>query len=285
MEVLSLLAGTVILRPYVFIFLALYLLVASSQLGWRRALLWTVTGYAVAFAAEFSSIHGGFPFGDYFYIDATRNRELWIAGVPFMDSLSFSFLTYTGYACAWQIAAALKSRSNPQDAVTYQSIRRSRRVLILGAAITTLMDIIIDPVALMGDRWFLGQIHGWPRGGQYFGVPFTNFAGWFLVAAVTIGVNQALDALLNRSGRENSKPPLPYMHLGGFALFLFITGFNLCVTAWLREWRLFFSGLVLTVAFLFAVRRILAKGGFFLPYPAVSPGTSRLHGYLPPATE
>ena len=275
MEGISLLAGTVILRPYVFIFLALYLFVASRQIGWKRTLLWTVTGYVVAFAAEFSSIHGGFPFGDYFYIDTTRNRELWIAGVPFMDSLSFSFLTFTGYTCAWQIVAALRRKTGGQDDFEYRIIRRSPWVLLLGATITTLMDIIIDPVALMGDRWFLGQIHGWPRGGAYFGVPLTNFAGWFLVTAVTIGANQLIDALLNRSAEQGPKPVIPYIHLGGFALFVFIVAFNLCVTAWLREWHLFFSGLPLAAGFLLAVRQIFSAGRFLVPYlfvPAVSGG-------------
>ena len=103
METISLLFGTILLRPYVFIFLILYLLLATSQIGWRRTLVWTITGYCLAFLAEYSSIHWGIPFGDYYYIDHTRDRELWVAGVPFMDSLSFTFLTYTGYSCAWQL--------------------------------------------------------------------------------------------------------------------------------------------------------------------------------------
>ncbi len=267
MQVISLLMGTVLLRPYVFIFLALYLFVASRQIGWKRTILWTITGYLVAFGAEFSSIHGGFPFGDYYYIDTTRNQELWIAGVPFMDSLSFSFLTFTGYTCGCQLVAAFKGRNGRLDATTYRMVGRSPWVLLVGASITTLMDVIIDPVALMGDRWFLGQIHGWPRGGDYFGVPWTNFAGWFLVTAVTIGVNQALNAgLVKSSGQGPARPsPIPYMHLGGFALFVFIVGFNLFMTAWLREWRLFFSGLPLAVGFLLIAWRVLAGGRLLLP--------------------
>jgi putative membrane protein len=269
MDLLSLLIGTVVLRPYVFIFLALYLLIASQQMGWKRTLLWTITGYAVAFAAEYSSIHGGFPFGDYYYIEATRNQELWIAGVPFMDSLSFSFLTFTGYTCAWHLVAALKRRNSQPDDSVYQALRRSPWVLILGALITTLMDIIIDPVALMGDRWFLGQIHGWPRGGDYFGVPWTNFAGWYLVTAVTIGVNQAIDSLLNRNNEQAGRPGIPYMHLGGFALFVFIVGFNLFMTAWLREWTLLLAGLPLAIGFLLISWHVLVGAYFFSPHLAV----------------
>ena len=279
MEVISLLIGTVVLRPYVFIFLALFLLVASQQIGWRRTLLWTITGYAVAFVAEFSSIHNGFPFGDYYYVDTTRNQELWIAGVPFMDSLSFAFLTFTGYTCAWQLVAAWKGRSGRLDDSTYRTVGRSSVVLVLGALITTWMDLIIDPVALMGDRWFLGQIHGWPHGGEYFGVPLTNFAGWYLVTAVTIGVNQAIDARLKKSVGQDHLPNIPYIHLGGFALFVFIVGFNLFMTAWLREWHMFFAGLPLAIGFLLISWHILSGADFFSPYlaePAVSEGRTEL---------
>ena len=214
MELISLLIGTVILRPYVFIFLAIFFFIASQQIGWRRTLIWTITAYLVAFAAEYSSIHNGFPFGIYYYVETTLDQELWIAGVPFMDSLSWSFLTFTGYTCAWQLVAAWKGRNGRLDDSAYQAVRRSPVVLFLGALITVWMDPIIDTVALMGDRWFLGQIHGWPNGGEYFGVPLTNFAGWYLVTAVTIGVNQAIDALLNKSD-EQTGPARHSVHASG----------------------------------------------------------------------
>lgn len=56
--------------------------------------------WGVAFAAEASAIRTGVPFGWYCYLEATPAQELWIAGVPAMDSLSFTFLIYAGYALA-----------------------------------------------------------------------------------------------------------------------------------------------------------------------------------------
>ena len=76
------------MRPYVFAFLAAYLVAAVLHLGWRSTLWFTVVGYLIAFASEFSSINTGFPYGWYYYIDVTKDQELWIAGVPFFDSLS-----------------------------------------------------------------------------------------------------------------------------------------------------------------------------------------------------
>jgi uncharacterized membrane protein len=264
-ETLSLLLGTVWFRPYVFAFLFLYLLLAGGQIGWVRTVLWTVTGYGLALAAEYGSIHWGFPFGDYYYIEATRSRELWVAGVPFMDSLSFTFLTYVGYSCAWQLVVAFRARERRQDRREYRSVRRTGSVLLLGALITTLMDVIIDPVALMGDRWFLGLIYGYRHAGQYFGVPVSNFAGWFLVSAAVIGVNQRLEPFLPAAAPGKHISRLPFFHLGGFLLFLFVVGFNLAVTGWLGEVPLFLTGLVSVFLFLIAARRLLSRGGLLRP--------------------
>ena len=50
-----------------------------------------------------------------------------------------------------------------------------------------LLDVVIDPVAVRGDRRFLGHIFFYPEGGAYFGVPVFNFAGWTVVGMVGIG--------------------------------------------------------------------------------------------------
>src|SRR5262249_61764865 len=49
------------------------------------------------------------------------------------------------------------------------------------------LDVVIDPLAVRGDRWFLGHIFYYPEGGPYFGVPLTNFAGWWIVGALGCG--------------------------------------------------------------------------------------------------
>lgn len=51
-------------------------------------------------------------------------------------------------------------------------------MLGLTVALFTFSDVVIDPVALQDERWFLGNIYGYPQDGVYFGVPLANFAGW-----------------------------------------------------------------------------------------------------------
>ena len=65
---MHLLVSTIALRPYVFVFLAVYLFVSIVNFGFRTTAIFTVLTYVVALACEWSSVHNGFPFGLYLYI-------------------------------------------------------------------------------------------------------------------------------------------------------------------------------------------------------------------------
>lgn len=241
MEILQLLGGTLILRPYVFVFLACYLVMATWDIGLGRALVFLALGYLIAWAAEFSSIHTGFPFGLYIYIPATVDRELWVFGVPFMDSLSYVFLAYAGYATARLALGGL--RPGPE-------LERSWGLTLLAATFIMTLDIIIDPVALRGYRWFLGQIYGYPEPGVYFGIPLSNFAGWWLMGAILSRLLQTLAALLP------SRPPwnlgqrhYQWQPLLGPALYVGIVAFNLTVTFAIGEAMLGWTGVFISLPF------------------------------------
>ena len=100
MEFVSLLLKTVILRPYVFVFLAAFLFSASRLIGWRRTACFMAITYIVALLCELSSTRTGVPFGWYYYTGSTVGQELYISDVPAMDSLSFPFLLYASYCMA-----------------------------------------------------------------------------------------------------------------------------------------------------------------------------------------
>src|SRR5262249_57706185 len=87
-------------RPYVFAFLIGFVVAAVSDLGWRRTLGFAGCVWPLTIAAELSSTRTGFPFGLYHYTGLTRGRELFIADVPFFDSLSFVFLAYAAFCLA-----------------------------------------------------------------------------------------------------------------------------------------------------------------------------------------
>ncbi len=248
---LWLLGGTIALRPYVFVFLWAYLLLATLHLGAGRALAFLAAGYLISWVAELAAITYGFPFGEYLYIPATLDRELWVAGVPFMDSLSYVFLAYASYCLALTALGRGRWEGAGFHLQEDGALLKSRRTLILGAVLMVSLDIVIDPVALRGYRWFLGQIYGYPEGGVYFGITLSNFGGWFLVALVLIRVLQYL---------ATGPAPSPFRDWGrrrfssqallGPGLYLGILGFNLAMTFLIGETCLGWVGIFIYLPFL-----------------------------------
>lgn len=224
----GLLWGSVVYRPYVYGFLVAYLVFSIYQLGWRKSVLFLVAMYFLAFLAEYSSTRNGFPFGVYTYIDTTRSRELWVSNVPFWDSLSFVFLSYFSFlVAAWM--RGFRAWETP----------------VVGGLLMTLLDVVIDPVALRGEHWFLGKMYFYPDGGIYFGVTIANFIGWFLVGTLSQWMFQKFWKPLG--------PREERFFMGAFAIYAAVFGFNLFMTAWIGEYSLFFTSLFVAAMTLTAV--------------------------------
>lgn len=224
-------------RPYVLLFLLVFLALGWLEQGKLRTLVWMVSGYLVALLAEWCSINHGFPFGYYVYHYDVLDNDLVIAGVPFFDSLSFAFLSYVSFSFAQFFLSPLWLRRFDFQRVTLRRTRNSGAALFLGACLMVVIDIVVDPVAHHGKHWFLGDIYHYPVPGYHFDVPLANYVGWFVVGWTIIFINQRFDAWLAR--RETRKGRIPALHwapMKGVYAPVFWAGivvFQLGVTAWL----------------------------------------------------
>jgi putative membrane protein len=244
-DFLQIAIGTVTSRPYVFAFLAVYLVAATAHLGWKKTVCFMVVGYLISFLSEFSSISTGFPYGWYYYIEVTKDRELWIAGVPFFDSISYVFLAYFSYATALLVVSPAKAWRGDFLVLETRAIRSSMAVLFLGSLFQVFLDIIVDPVALQGRRWFLGQIYGYHEQGCHFGVPLSNYIGWWVVSVLMVLALQIIDA---RMGRDALRPAAgiwnpPFRALLGPFLYLSVIIFNISVSLMIGEKLLATTGI------------------------------------------
>ncbi len=225
------LAAMVTERWYVLAFLASFVVIAWAERGWVRMLAWLVTGTFLGWLMEFSSIRNGFPFGGYSYHDELFPDELFIGGVPIFASLSFAFMTYFSYSVACTLLSRLERRGGDIARVDDPNVHRSLSVLLLAALITLWMDVVIDPVSLLGRYWFLGDLYHYHSGGEHFGVPVKNYIGWLLTAALIVLVNQRLDLVLDANGvaaRGFHLPMKPFWAIGTVVgNFLFMIGITL----------------------------------------------------------
>ncbi len=264
---MQLLLSTIALRPYVFIFLGSFLFISSVNFGLRTTLLFAALTYTVALGCEWSSVHNGFPFGLYHYLEATRGRELWVLGVPFMDSLSFTFLGFASYTVALLVSAPLYRRGPDLRLLDTWALRRSPRVWLMAALFMVMIDMVADPLSVRGERWFLGKIFWYDPPGPHFGVPISNYLGWYFVAAVTIPIFQFLDARLSRGGRKpcGLAPRIPSRALMGPALYAGIALFGITmlfvIGAYEAAWAGVFIYLPFTVLVVHIVTRRESYGG------------------------
>ena len=244
MEFLGLLLGTIVLRPYVFIFLFSYLVIAILDIGVKRSIIFTVLGFVIAFAAEYSSTRNGFPFGLYSYIETTRDQELWFSNIPFLDPISFSFLSYVSYTLSLFLWCPLKKRGWDIRLEEKNTSKHSWRVILTGAVLMMMLDVVIDPVSYLGDRWFLGQIYTYQEQGEYFNIPLTNFGGWFVVGTTILFCFTRIDGWLMRRGfRDIGMRQVPGQALLGPAVYFGVLVFILSVTFYIGEVFMGFCGL------------------------------------------
>lgn len=120
------------------------------------ALIWT-GGMAV----EWLGVHTGHLFGAYEYSNALGPL---LSGVPV--TLGFAWIAVV-------CNAALLSRDFGQSGWRFRVVRAIQVGLW-----TVLLDFVLDPVAHARGFW------NWESSGGFYGVPWSNFAGWLLIGAL-----------------------------------------------------------------------------------------------------
>ena len=253
-----LLLHTIILRPYVFVFFLIYVFGCSMHLGVKRAFLFGITGYLISWLSEYSSIHNGIPYGNYYYIEQTKGEEIWVSGVPLMDSISYVFLAYASYSVALMVISPLRYSKGAIYLLETRKIRDSVFASMLGAGFFVYLDIIIDPVALRGDRWFLGRIYGYPDGGVYFGIPISNFIGWLVVGILLIYILQKIDKYLDvYRVKDFCGHRYPWRYMIGPVLYLGVLIFNFYITFSIHEYTIGWAGIVIALLLWFLLYSII----------------------------
>jgi putative membrane protein len=158
--------------------------------GWRKFLTFFAVTYVVSTAYESLSIMTGFPFGHYYY---TTGPQLF--NVPIVVGVIYFGLAYI----SWLTASTLLDRAD-ERLDWRKRIGRVNTVALpaLAAAVMTMFDVATDSQAsTVAHTWI------WQDGGGVFGVPYTNYLGWWLV---TYTFFQIFALLLSRAQTRAANP-------------------------------------------------------------------------------
>ncbi len=162
----------------------------TCRYGWRRFLTFFVVTFVVSNFFENLSIMTGFPFGDYHYTGSLKLFHVPIEIGPIYFGLGY---------ISWLTASTLLDRADERLNWRERTGRFNTFALpALAAAVMTMFDVSIDSRAsTVNHAWI------WEDGGGVFGVPYTNYLGWWLV---TYTFFQIFALLLSRPQTRAEKP-------------------------------------------------------------------------------
>lgn len=174
---------------------------AYRTLGVWHWLTFMIPAIFLSLGSELLGTSTGFPFGNYGYLNGLGYK---IAGlVPFTIPLSWFYLGLAAYLLA---RAGLKVEENPN------SWGRQLGAIAFGSLLLTSWDFVLDPAMSQT----ISPFWVWYQPGAFFGMPYSNFAGWFGTGVVFMSVA----ALLWK------KVPLQIPRNLGFPLAVYISNFT-----------------------------------------------------------
>lgn len=164
------------------------LLALLRYLGPKSAAVSLLCLSAFGYAIEITGVATGVPYGAFYYGDALGPR---MAGlVPYLLPLSWVPLVL-GAVAATVPGRTRESRKNTSHFTLHTSHFFRAAVLLV------LVDGVLDPGAARLGFWT------WPEGGVYYGIPVTNYLGWFFSSCIAA----ALLIVLGRRRWEGVPPP------------------------------------------------------------------------------
>lgn len=158
----------------------------ARRYGWANCVILFVIASVIATTSEHFSVTAGFPFGYYIHTPAMGPQ---IFQVPLIIGPVYFGLTYL----VWALVLAIFGTGH---------VHRREFIFVapaIAACIVTGFDMCFDPIgSTIGGYWHYRE------SGGYFGVPLSNYVGWFINAWA---IFQCFALFL--SSRSTASEPMP----------------------------------------------------------------------------
>lgn len=183
-----------LLMGFTFSFFGFALLHAGLYLGWRNALAFWGTSFAVSLAFEAVGVLTGLIYGPYHYTDKLGWKFFGL--VPALIPLAWFMMMYAAHTVVNAIAGTLPGDDNRPLRTAGAAVWLS----LVAAAAMTAWDLSMDPDMVRHGYWV------WHNPGPYFDIPVQNYMGWLATTFVVYLVYR----LLERRWPPRITPPHPF---------------------------------------------------------------------------
>lgn len=206
---------------------------SAVMLGWTRALLLIALCVTISFGFEFVGQSTGAIFGPYHYTSLFGFKLF--GRVPAIIPFAWYMMFYPSY-----VITNLLAEGKPVAVRT--GIAWIAWMAALSALVMTAWDLTMDPImsfhtcpagetgclpAVLDETKIGHPAWVWERGGEHFGVPLRNYAGWMLTAFVVFALYRWLETRLpHRPWPGAGSRVIAWLPVGGY-------GGMAAVDAWL----------------------------------------------------
>jgi uncharacterized membrane protein len=172
---------------------ALVLLHSSKVLGNKNTIIFFIIALLFGLFSEALSVI----FGLYHY----TIHPFFFGLVPLTTPIAWAIIIYFSYSITNLLLFGFGGEKPKKTDNLWYFVGLITLLSFIGGLIAVNLDMILDPVAISP------QIGGWIYNvsGPYFGVPISNFIGWFLVSAIAIFLFRCYEAI---SSNSNTYPEL-----------------------------------------------------------------------------
>lgn len=115
-------------------------------------------------------------------------------GFHYTDRMGFKILGLV----PWSVAFAFAPLVFGTITISAHLIKDARIALLLSAGFLVVVDLVLDPAAVLLNIW------EWDVPGPYYGIPITNYTGWYLTAFIA---SLIMHALTKETWKDITAPP------------------------------------------------------------------------------
>jgi len=175
-------------------------------IGLEGSVMLLLVSWVIGLAFEYVGVTFGWIFGRYYYTDTSR---AFFQKVPRDKPYAWAFIIYICYSVSTYLVEMFNLHAN---------LARILVVPTYAGLLCMSLDLLIDPVAT--DPSVRAWV--WLRRGRYFGIPLTNFIGWFFTGYLTASLFTAYSLLCEGS--------LVKTELWPYSIIAYISFFCVCLS-------------------------------------------------------
>jgi putative membrane protein len=183
-------------------------LYGKQTIGLKRTLAFCIPAIGLSLSSELLGTSTGFPFGAYAYLSGLGYKIADL--VPFTIPLSWFYMGFS----AFLVSATLMRFGTSW---VYRIV-----AIALGSLMLTSWDFVLDPAMSQTPYPFWE----WHQAGEFYGMPYQNFFGWFGTGCVFMTVASLIWGKDNQPILNRQQIIFPTIMYAGNFMFALILSFN-----------------------------------------------------------